>query len=130
MAAKIRFANRHFHLPQSKPIRIGLGILLVAFGLVGFLPVVGFWMIPLGLLVLSVDVPIVRRWRRQLAVWWHRDRKENGEGAPNGTALRRKIPRGRRSSDVAIERWRPRPESNRGARICSPLRHHSATWPG
>ena len=57
MAAKIRFANRHFHLPQSKPIRIGLGILLVACGLVGFLPVVGFWMIPLGLLVLSVDIP-------------------------------------------------------------------------
>ena len=25
--------------------------------------------------------------------------------------------------------WRPRPESNRGIRICSPLRHHSATWP-
>src|SRR5262245_30909182 len=25
--------------------------------------------------------------------------------------------------------WRPRPESNRRARICSPLRHHSATWP-
>ena len=63
MAAKIRFANRHFHLPQSKPIRIGLGILLVACGLVGFLPVVGFWMIPLGLLVLSVDIPIVRRGR-------------------------------------------------------------------
>jgi hypothetical protein len=37
--------------------------------------VLGFWMIPLGLLVLSVDIPIVRRWRRQLAVWWHRDRK-------------------------------------------------------
>ena len=80
MAAKIRFANRHFHLPQSKPIRVGLGILLVAFGLVGF------WMIPLGLLVLSVDIPIVRRWRRQLAVWWHRDRKENGEGAANGNS--------------------------------------------
>ena len=25
--------------------------------------------------------------------------------------------------------WRPRPESNRGARICSPLRSHSATRP-
>jgi hypothetical protein len=25
--------------------------------------------------------------------------------------------------------WRPRPELNRGARICSPLRHHSATRP-
>jgi hypothetical protein len=81
MVAKIRFANRHFHLPQSKPIRLGLGILLVAGGLLGFLPVLGFWMIPLGLLVLSVDIPIVRRWRRQLAVWWHRDRNENGESA-------------------------------------------------
>ena len=29
----------------------------------------------------------------------------------------------------AMRKMRPRPESNRGARICSPLRHHSATWP-
>jgi hypothetical protein len=80
--SKIRFANRHFHLPQSKPLRLGIGILLVAGGLVGFLPVVGFWMIPLGLLVLSVDIPVVRRWRRKLAVWWHRDRKaERGTGS-------------------------------------------------
>jgi hypothetical protein len=78
MAAKIRFANRQLHLPQSKPIRLGLGILLIAGGLVGFLPVVGFWMIPLGLLVLSVDIPAVRRRRRKLAVWWHR-RKEQAE---------------------------------------------------
>lgn len=25
--------------------------------------------------------------------------------------------------------WRPRPDSNRGTRICSPLRSLSATWP-
>jgi|GEM_PF-4099193 hypothetical protein len=25
--------------------------------------------------------------------------------------------------------WRPEPESNRRARICSPLRHHSAIGP-
>jgi hypothetical protein len=79
MAHKIRFANRHFHLPQSRPTRIGIGILLVAGGLVGFLPVLGFWMIPLGLLVLSVDLPIVRRWRRQLTVWWHRKKGEPDE---------------------------------------------------
>jgi hypothetical protein len=91
--AKIRFGNRHWHLPQSRPIRIGIGILLVAFGLLGFLPVLGFWMIPLGLLVLSVDVPIVRRWRRQLAVWWHRDRKAEGEAetGPGGQAPDQKI---------------------------------------
>src|SRR5262249_60643425 len=81
------FPQPSFHLPQSKPIRIGLGILLVACGLVGFLPVVGFWMIPLGLLVLSVDIPIVRRWRRKLAVWWHRDRKNRDEAsAENGSS--------------------------------------------
>jgi len=43
--------------------------------------------------VLSVDVPIVRRWRRQLAVWWHRDRK-NGEGASNGNGSPAKDPAG------------------------------------
>ena len=72
MAAKIRFANRHFHLPQSKPIRIGLGILLVAFGLVGFLPVVGFWMIPLGLLFLAQDVPFLQRPILQALTWLER----------------------------------------------------------
>ncbi len=36
---------------------------------------------------------------------------------------------GARSAIWGDMRWRPRPESNRGARICSPLRHHSATWP-
>jgi hypothetical protein len=72
MAHKVRIFNSHWHLPKSKPLRIGIGILLVALGLLGFLPVLGFWMIPLGLLVLSIDLPVVRRWRRQLTVWWHR----------------------------------------------------------
>jgi hypothetical protein len=84
MAPKIRIFDRHWHLPHSKPLRIGIGILLVAGGLVGFLPVLGFWMIPLGLLVLSVDLPIVRRWRRQLTVWWHR-RKGEESGSTQAT---------------------------------------------
>ena len=88
MAHKIRFANRHFHLPQSRPTRIGLGILLVACGFLGFLPVLGFWMIPLGLLVLSVDLPPVRRARRRLTVWWHRDK--NGERSRSTKAEREK----------------------------------------
>jgi hypothetical protein len=83
MVPKVRLFDRHWHLPKSKPLRIGLGIILVAFGLLGFLPVLGFWMVPLGLLVLSVDLPIVRRWRRQLTVWWHR-RNDGADAAAVG----------------------------------------------
>jgi hypothetical protein len=84
MAHKIKLFDRHWHLPQSRPTRIVIGILLIVGGIVGFLPVLGFWMIPLGLLVLSVDLPIVRRWRRQLTVWWHRKRGLPDEAAADG----------------------------------------------
>lgn len=49
-----------------------IGVLLVLFGLLGFLPVVGYWMIPLGLALLAVDWPWARRLQRKLVVWWGR----------------------------------------------------------
>ena len=55
--------------------RLVTGVLLILFGLLGFLPVLGFWMIPLGLIVLSVDVAPARRLRRRLEVWWERRRR-------------------------------------------------------
>jgi hypothetical protein len=66
--AQIKIAGRTFELPKSRLLRIVIGVVLVLLGLVGFLPILGFWMIPLGLLVLSIDIPAVRRWRRQLEV--------------------------------------------------------------
>jgi uncharacterized RDD family membrane protein YckC len=62
-------------LPQSRWLRRTIGVLLVCGGLLGFLPVLGFWMVPLGLLVLSHDSHFVRRQRRRLAVWWAERRK-------------------------------------------------------
>jgi len=59
-------------LPASPVLRMVIGVLLVLAGLVGFLPVVGFWMIPLGLIVLSIDLPWARRGRRRFSVWFHR----------------------------------------------------------
>ena len=81
---KIRFGNNHVHLPRSRIVRVAIGVGLVLGGVLGFLPVLGFWMVPLGLLVLSVDLPIVRRWRRQLVVWW--GRKRGDTPADDGTA--------------------------------------------
>jgi hypothetical protein len=65
----IRFGNKTMALPASRVARMGIGIALVVGGLLGFLPILGFWMIPLGLIVLSIDIPAVRRWRRQLVIW-------------------------------------------------------------
>ena len=57
-------------LPESRWLRTLIGVLLVCGGILGFLPVLGFWMVPLGLLVLAHDSHFVRRQRRRLAVWW------------------------------------------------------------
>ncbi|MAZ16462.1 MAG: hypothetical protein CL535_09060 [Ahrensia sp.] len=63
-------------MPATRPGRIALGSALVIGGALGFLPVVGFWMLPLGLLVLAQDVPRIRRWRRNLVVRWERRRRK------------------------------------------------------
>lgn len=62
-------------LPQSRTLRITLGAALLFGGILGFLPVLGFWMVPLGLIVLSHDLAFVRRQRRKLSVWWARKRQ-------------------------------------------------------
>lgn len=67
-------------MPGSAPIRLVLGVLLVIGGILGFLPILGFWMIPLGIIVLSVDIHFVRRWRRKLEVRWGRRRQRNRSG--------------------------------------------------
>ena len=69
---RIGFAGKQIRLPQSRPLRIALGVILILAGFVGFLPILGFWMIPLGLMVLSVDLPLARRLRRRTTVWWGR----------------------------------------------------------
>ncbi len=73
---KVRFAGREIELPRSRLLRIGLGVALVLGGLLGFLPILGFWMLPLGVLVLSYDLPFARRWRRRFLVWWTRRQDE------------------------------------------------------
>lgn len=42
-------------------MRVPLAIVLVAGGFVGFLPVLGFWMLPPGLALLAFDLPVLRR---------------------------------------------------------------------
>lgn len=69
---KVGFAGRHVPLPRSRLLRVSLGVALVMGGLVGFLPILGFWMVPLGVIILSIDLAIARRFRRRIVVWWGR----------------------------------------------------------
>ena len=66
---RVRLWGRTMRLPRSRLLRVVMGVAFVALGLVGFLPVVGFWMIPVGLVILSVDSPVARRARRRAEVW-------------------------------------------------------------
>ena len=72
---RIVLLGRQFTLPRSRRARVAIGVALCILGLFGFLPVLGFWMIPLGLLVLSYEFALVRRWRRRFAIWWERRRR-------------------------------------------------------
>ncbi len=63
---KVSVMGRSYVLPKSRLTRMCIGVALVFGGILGFLPVLGFWMIPLGLLILSQDIPVVRRFRRRI----------------------------------------------------------------
>ena len=59
-------------------VRLVLGIILVFLGFLGFLPVLGFWMIPLGLALIATDIPPFARWiKKELDSRRRRHRQEH-----------------------------------------------------
>lgn len=66
--AGISILGRRFAVPRTRFGRSVVGGAFVGGGALGFLPVLGYWMIPVGVAVLSVDYPQVRRMRRRSEV--------------------------------------------------------------
>jgi hypothetical protein len=77
---RLRHTLRPLRRPSYRWLRIPLGVLLVLGGLLGFLPVLGFWMIPLGLWLLAVDFLPVRRFNRWLGARLGLGRRNPPEG--------------------------------------------------
>jgi hypothetical protein len=72
--------------PNAKYVRVPIAILLILGGFVGFLPILGFWMIPLGLALLALDVPFLQRPLTRLlgrVVEWLERRRDAKRDRPN-----------------------------------------------
>lgn len=84
---RVARAIRWLRNPDSRWIRLPVGLVLIVSGFFGFLPVLGFEFIPLGLLLIAQDVPFLRspvadltlwlecKWV-ELRKWWQRKRQE------------------------------------------------------
>lgn len=62
--------------PQATWVRVPVGILMIVGGLLSFLPVLGIWMLPLGLVLLAYDVPFLKAPIGRALVWSERRWKE------------------------------------------------------
>jgi hypothetical protein len=74
--------------PEARWIRIPLGLLLILGGIFSFLPVLGIWMLPLGLLLLALDLvflqgPVNSGIVRGTRKWstWSRARRDKKAGS-------------------------------------------------
>jgi len=83
--------------PQARMVRLPLGVLCILGSFLWFLPVLGLWFLPLGLLLIAEDVRFLRRpvgrmtlylldrWAR-LRKWWAQRRAKAKSDKGTGTA--------------------------------------------
>lgn len=64
------FAGKKIPLPDNKYLRIALGLLLIVGWCFSWLPILGFWLLPLGLIVLSIDIPFLKPARDKVIEWY------------------------------------------------------------
>ena len=58
--------------PSSRLVRIPLAGLLIVGGIFSFLPVLGLWMLPLGLVLFAQDVPVLQKPMARTLGWVER----------------------------------------------------------
>lgn len=69
--------------PRLWLFRLVLGVLLAFGGLLAILPVLGLWMLPLGLILIAMDVPVLTPVAARAVIrsrwWWRRRTKMSRE---------------------------------------------------
>src|SRR5919107_1193638 len=70
MPGRVAQQIRNLRHPHARWARLPVGLLFVLGGLVApLVPIFGVWMIPLGLLLLAYDVPVLRRPTANFTIW-------------------------------------------------------------
>ena len=69
LPAKMRHAIQWLRKPEQKWVRLPSGLLLMLGGLLSFLPVLGVWMLPLGILLLAEDIPLFQSVSGKMLGW-------------------------------------------------------------
>ena len=77
--------------PSARWLRIPAGLLLIAGGFLSILPILGLWMLPLGLVLLSEDIEPLRRATGRVLAWIER-RHPNWMGLQPQSSSKRKTP--------------------------------------
>ena len=72
LANRLCGAVRYLRQPSGRWFRIPVGVLLIVGGIFGFPPILGLWMLPIGLVLLAEDVPLLRSWRSRTLDWVER----------------------------------------------------------
>ena len=55
--------------PGSRWVRLPAGIALIIGGVFSILPLLGLWMLPLGLMLIAADIPFLQRPMARLTMW-------------------------------------------------------------
>lgn len=74
--------------PSSILVRIPLALLLVVGGVFSFLPVLGLWMLPLGLVLIAQDLPFLQKPMSQMLGWIERKWLSRQKSKADKIALR------------------------------------------
>lgn len=100
-----RFMN-WLRRPSSKLVRLPLGILLVLGGIFSILPLLGLWMLPLGLILLAQDIPLLEKPVAQLLGWFERKwlARQRAKQVASEISGNKRGSHDARSSDSSVDR--------------------------
>ena len=82
---------RWLRQPRARWLRIPAGLLLIVSGVFSILPILGLWMLALGLVLLAEDLPPVRRGTDSVLIWIER-RRPHWMGLPYSPSSSSRIP--------------------------------------